>query len=153
MQRISIIKPVIKHTNQSLLNTMAYSTQRGVKYKPKSTAANTLSTDDQTNHTQLAKLSCNNLNCETQKCVTLCSTLTELKTEGHFTHKPIVGKYVRCVSDKDANGKDEAQYFVKNKDETKKADAIALNSFKPNKIKHNKKFDTFIKDNQDKFDD
>lgn len=153
---MTLVKSLITQiTDSTILNTTltsSYSTKRAVQFKKKSDAAKDLATDDGLNmHTHLVKAECDKSLCRTKKCVELCGKVTSLKTVGFLTHKPVAGKYAKYISDNDANGKNETQYYIKNNDKNKKVDVAKIASYKQNDIKDKPKFDKFITNNEDKF--
>ena len=90
---------------------------------------------------------CEKQHCEIQKCPSLCDNLKSVKTKGHYTHNPVSGKSSRHLSDKDANGNDNSQYFTRNSDQNKKATGNDAQDYYKNKeIKDASKMDNFTKD-------
>lgn len=116
-----------------------------IRFAKKSTAIKELATDNKGNHPHKITEICIKNDCEKIKCTGLCDTLQKIKTDGYFTHKPIPGKYTRYVSDKDADNKEDTQYYCKNNDKSKEIDAQkAVNYIKNNEIKPDTKMTPYI---------
>lgn len=118
--------------------------------------AKPLAADDTGIHTHAVKEVCEQTNCENKKCITLCNTLKRLDIKGHFTHRPVSGKFCRFISNKDAKNLDQAQYYIKNADKSKQVDAAtAQNYYQNGDIKPNANMQNYLKLNnlEDKIND
>lgn len=93
-------------------------------------AAKDLANDGKGNHTHVEKEICVKVDCENTQCQTLCDTLKETAPKGHNTHKPPIGRFCRFISETDANGNPQAQYFVPT-NEKRKIPSSQVNSYGP----------------------
>lgn len=138
-----IIHFTIKKPSDHMLLGRSHTTTVA-KFKSKSTAAQTLASDDTGKHPHILDKFCIDVECFKKQCSELCNNFYNMKTRGFFTHSPIVGKYCRYVHEYDANYKKETQYYVKNTDPDKQADPAKIQSFKDNDIKVQKQMEIYI---------
>ena len=98
-------------------------------------------------HVHRIKENCDEQDGEKKVCTNLCSNLANVNTDGHYTHNPLPGKSSRFLSDKDANGQDNAQYFTKNVDKNKKSTGTkAQEYYNKKEIKNAPKIDNYTSD-------
>src|ERR1700731_725290 len=112
----SYIKPKFVKVSHGVLqknSTSAMSYARNCRCKKGSSASKDLAADDSGHHVHRIKENCDEQDGEKKVCTNLCSNLANVNTDGHYTHYPLPGKSSRFLSDKDANGQDNAQYFTK----------------------------------------
>ena len=104
-----------------------------VAYKFKGNAAKDFANDGSGKHAHICKETCVQQDCAKKKCTYLCDTLVDRNTLGHNTHKPIAGRFSKFISDIDANGNPDPQYFTKTNKESI-TDAATLNKYKSDKF-------------------
>lgn len=71
-----------------------------------------LANDGTSKHTHVVEQTCILEDCDTKKCLNLCSSKNTFRILGHNTHKPPVGRLTRFISEQDADGNLKTQYFV-----------------------------------------
>lgn len=145
IQKFNRLIPLQKPPLQENYSTMTYG-----KIKKNSIAAQKLNTDDNNSHVKRLKNTCYTEHCEKRKCANLCGPLKKIEADGHFTHKPMTGKFSRFISEEDVNGNNDKQYYTKNSDKSKQIDATDV---KPGDIKEKLDFVTYVKKHGTKFED
>ena len=143
----SILHRSLYNQQNTLMRARPHTTSI-VRLKKKSKAADDLATDDTAKHSHALGFVCTEEKCPTTKCPELCAPLKNVYTKGFFTHKPIAGKFVRYISDKDANDKQDTQYYVKNPNKDKQVTAEKVADYQTKKeIKADDKMNAYIQTN------
>lgn len=139
----TVVNPLRPRVDQNNMSTL-------VAYKFKGKAAKDLANDSSGKHVHVCKETCVENNCEEMKCDTLCNTFEKRDVLGHNTHKPFKGRFSKFISDLDANGNADPQYFTKTNKEVSK-DASELTQYKANNFIVDAPQTTFVNLFRDKY--
>ena len=111
-----------------------------------------LSNDNSGKHPHIVKESCESKDCDNKVCSTVCDNNNQFSVLGHNTHKPLIGRFSKFISDYDANGEPDVQYFTKTNqpktitgEEKKNLEKLIKNDTENQK--------TFVFKHRDKYDD
>jgi len=75
--------------------------------------AKKFASDGSGKHPHVLETQCEKDTCSTQVCNNPCADKCDTKVKGHFSHKPPIGRNCKFVSQKDCNGEDDSQYFIR----------------------------------------
>lgn len=131
-------------------NSRNYATIVAIKLKNK--AAKNLANDANGKHSHVGTQTCTLQDCQTKECPTLCSQPDKLCIDGHNTHKPPIGRFARFIYEKDANGNNIPQYYVKMNKKTECTEEEKQTKY-ANDIKKDEKTESFVKQHSDKYND
>lgn len=128
--------------------------QRSMAYvsgcRLKGKAAKDHANDGTGNHPHRAENYCIKERCEKLKCPSLCDTPKSFRIVGHGTHKPPIGRFSQRISDTDANGDPNPQYYVKSNKKNEMTEQEKQNY--GNQIKPDAKMEAHMDKHKDKYD-
>ena len=102
------------------------------------------------NHTHIVKETCVIPGCDGLNCKGLCAERAGTEILGHHTHKQPTGRMAKRISDYDANGNPNPQWFIRNNRRNKIPEQERQQ--KNNDIKSDSKQQSYIDQHTTKYD-
>lgn len=140
---VKVVKPMLGHeSSRNYATKVAFRLGKQAIHK---------SNDDTGKHPHVGTQECVIQDCASKKCPALCDQPTKINVDGHNTHKPPIERMARFVSEKDANGDSNTQYFVST---NKKVEMTEQEKQKYGKdYKPDLKTQIFVNQHPDKYDE